>query len=167
MPDHRTDSCVGYTSMSGEPDGTAKRPRPVLSCLECRRKKLKCDRLLPCQQCQKSGKATLCAYSNGIEPDVREEEEEEDSAPLPKRVRSNEQPDNAGNSLAHSATLKRVGILEELQDRILKLEEEAEVRRAADDACSPVRGSQPSDTISKSTTRYHAEGQRMNLLGKV
>lgn len=48
-----------------------KRPRPVMSCLECRKKKLKCDRLLPCHQCKKSGKATRCAYAvqeNSPEP---------------------------------------------------------------------------------------------------
>ncbi|KAI8946429.1 fungal-specific transcription factor domain-containing protein [Xylaria longipes] len=37
-----------------------KRPRPVKSCLECRRRKLKCDRLLLCTQCQKSQRS--CRY---------------------------------------------------------------------------------------------------------
>ncbi|GAP85572.2 putative fungal specific transcription factor [Rosellinia necatrix] len=37
-----------------------KRPRPVKSCLECRRRKLKCDRLLPCTQCQRSQRS--CRY---------------------------------------------------------------------------------------------------------
>lgn len=37
-----------------------KRPRPVKSCLECRRRKLKCDRLIPCTQCQKSQRP--CRY---------------------------------------------------------------------------------------------------------
>ncbi|KAI1117590.1 fungal-specific transcription factor domain-containing protein [Nemania sp. NC0429] len=37
-----------------------KRPRPVKSCLECRRRKLKCDRLMPCTQCQKSQRQ--CRY---------------------------------------------------------------------------------------------------------
>lgn len=38
-----------------------KRPRPVKSCLECRRRKLKCDRLLLCTQCQKSQRS--CRYA--------------------------------------------------------------------------------------------------------
>ncbi|KAI8625422.1 hypothetical protein F5Y19DRAFT_449977 [Xylariaceae sp. FL1651] len=38
-----------------------KRPRPVKSCLECRRRKLKCDRLLPCTQCQKTQRS--CRYA--------------------------------------------------------------------------------------------------------
>lgn len=41
-----------------------KRPRPVLSCLTCRRKKLKCDRSLPCNQCQKSGISPACSFQS-------------------------------------------------------------------------------------------------------
>ncbi|RDA86469.1 hypothetical protein CP532_3607 [Ophiocordyceps camponoti-leonardi (nom. inval.)] len=40
---------------------SVKRPRPVKSCAECRKRKLRCDRLLPCSQCQKSGR--LCRYT--------------------------------------------------------------------------------------------------------
>ncbi|KAI9699963.1 MAG: hypothetical protein M1836_002497 [Candelina mexicana] len=40
-----------------------KRARPVLSCIECRRKKLKCDRSLPCGQCRKAGFAAQCTYN--------------------------------------------------------------------------------------------------------
>ncbi|KAI0345766.1 hypothetical protein BDW22DRAFT_1389654 [Trametopsis cervina] len=45
---------------SGEPatkKGGKKRP---LSCGECRRLKLKCDRVFPCQSCQKRGCAQIC-----------------------------------------------------------------------------------------------------------
>lgn len=40
---------------------SVKRPRPVKSCTECRKRKLRCDRLLPCSQCQKSSRQ--CKYS--------------------------------------------------------------------------------------------------------
>ncbi|KAK3941743.1 hypothetical protein QBC46DRAFT_258061 [Diplogelasinospora grovesii] len=40
---------------------SVKRPRPVKSCIECRKRKLKCDRLLPCSQCQKSRR--FCKYA--------------------------------------------------------------------------------------------------------
>lgn len=40
---------------------SVKRPRPVKSCIECRNRKLKCDRLLPCSQCQKSNRG--CRYA--------------------------------------------------------------------------------------------------------
>lgn len=42
-----------------------KRARPTISCLECRRKKLKCDRVQPCMQCTKSGRQSLCEYATG------------------------------------------------------------------------------------------------------
>ncbi|KAF4634411.1 hypothetical protein G7Y89_g3707 [Cudoniella acicularis] len=39
-----------------------KRRRPALSCAECRRRKVKCDRKDPCDQCRKTKSAT-CTYS--------------------------------------------------------------------------------------------------------
>jgi hypothetical protein len=47
------------------PDPTRKRARPTVSCFECRRKKLKCDRLQPCSQCTRSRREDLCHYSAG------------------------------------------------------------------------------------------------------
>jgi hypothetical protein len=49
-----------------------KRARPPISCLECRRKKLKCDRVQPCMQCKKSGRDALCTFVNGPPPPSRE-----------------------------------------------------------------------------------------------
>lgn len=40
---------------------SVKRPRPVKSCTECRKRKLKCDRLCPCSQCRKSSR--VCRYA--------------------------------------------------------------------------------------------------------
>jgi hypothetical protein len=39
-----------------------RRRRPPLSCTECRRRKLKCDRSLPCGQCCRSNTADACAF---------------------------------------------------------------------------------------------------------
>src|ERR1700712_646006 len=39
-----------------------KRPRPVVSCLRCRDKKLRCDRSMPCVNCAKVGISSNCAY---------------------------------------------------------------------------------------------------------
>ncbi|KKA29363.1 hypothetical protein TD95_001950 [Thielaviopsis punctulata] len=39
-----------------------KRQRVRLSCLECRRRKLSCDRGFPCQRCTKSGTPERCQY---------------------------------------------------------------------------------------------------------
>lgn len=43
------------------PSRSVKRPRPVKSCLECRKRKLRCDRGSPCSQCQKAQRA--CRYA--------------------------------------------------------------------------------------------------------
>ena len=43
---------------------SVKRPRPVKSCTECRKRKLRCDRLCPCSQCQKSQRACKYAADN-------------------------------------------------------------------------------------------------------
>ncbi|KAK3387509.1 fungal-specific transcription factor domain-containing protein [Podospora didyma] len=55
---------------------SVKRPRPVKSCIECRKRKLKCDRLGPCSQCQKSRRH--CRYaeheSGAISDDISEGE---------------------------------------------------------------------------------------------
>lgn len=46
-------------------ESSRKRPRPVVSCLRCREKKLKCDRLSPCQNCTKlPGGLTECTYNH-------------------------------------------------------------------------------------------------------
>ncbi len=44
-----------------------KRRRPALSCEQCRRRKIKCDRTYPCGQCLQA-KATECTYSPGSLP---------------------------------------------------------------------------------------------------
>ncbi|KAI0873648.1 fungal-specific transcription factor domain-containing protein [Hypoxylon argillaceum] len=65
-----------------------KRPRPVKSCLGCRRRKLKCDRLLPCTQCQKSQQS--CRYvadgevgslSDGSEAEIPDRSSKRNRAP--------------------------------------------------------------------------------------
>jgi hypothetical protein len=51
--------------MSEPPSSTAaprKRRRPALSCEQCRRRKIKCDRNYPCGQCMQSTTAS-CSYS--------------------------------------------------------------------------------------------------------
>lgn len=50
------------------PEGTPRRVQPVVSCLTCKRMKLKCDRRLPCERCCHNGRAGTCAYAPGQEP---------------------------------------------------------------------------------------------------
>lgn len=46
-----------------------KRRRPALSCEQCRRRKIKCDRIYPCGQCLQS-KTASCTYSPDSVPGV-------------------------------------------------------------------------------------------------
>ncbi|KAK2787238.1 hypothetical protein FQN52_007327 [Onygenales sp. PD_12] len=53
-----------------------KRRRPALACEQCRRRKIKCDQKMPCDQCQKSKitLATACTYTSiaaSVEPPAR------------------------------------------------------------------------------------------------
>lgn len=47
---------------AGQP--SRKRQRVRLSCLECRRRKLSCDRGFPCERCIKSGTPDRCSYES-------------------------------------------------------------------------------------------------------
>jgi hypothetical protein len=44
-----------------------RRRRPALACLQCRRRKVKCDQNKPCNQCQRS-KDGICTYDSGLNP---------------------------------------------------------------------------------------------------
>lgn len=50
-----------------------RRQRAVLSCDDCRRRKLQCDRELPCKRCIKGGIADSCSYKS--DPQDRDSEE--------------------------------------------------------------------------------------------
>ncbi|KAJ2989892.1 hypothetical protein NUW58_g3235 [Xylaria curta] len=89
-----------------------KRPRPVKSCLECRRRKLKCDRLLPCTQCQKSRRS--CRYvSDGETGSVSDASDAETSDRAPKRSTPRD---------GHSQSQGSPGLLEDYGARIERLE---------------------------------------------
>ncbi|KAL2808285.1 hypothetical protein BJX63DRAFT_39821 [Aspergillus granulosus] len=81
-----------------------KRPRPIISCLRCREKKLKCDRVAPCENCRKAGCSSDCAFQHAPEG--------------PKRPRLGDGPDQ-------SLDLEdgKVGIIEGLQHRLKRLED--------------------------------------------
>lgn len=49
-------------SRDGDQPPARKRQRVRLSCLECRRRKLSCDRGFPCERCIKSGTPDRCSY---------------------------------------------------------------------------------------------------------
>ncbi|RMZ69956.1 Zn2Cys6 transcription factor [Pyrenophora seminiperda CCB06] len=80
-----------------------KRPRPVVSCLRCREKKLKCDRTTPCDNCVKASSATTCVYN-----------------------RISTMPPNPGPGLSQSGSLvesSQFNPIGDLQQRLAKVEE--------------------------------------------
>jgi hypothetical protein len=64
----------------------SRRQRAILSCNDCRRRKLRCDRLDPCDRCIKSGIAESCAY--GTEAHSLASEDIHDR-PMKKRRQAN------------------------------------------------------------------------------
>lgn len=51
-------------SLDGTRDTVRKRGRPRFTCTTCRRKKLKCDGLIPCARCTQKGIQNTCVYQN-------------------------------------------------------------------------------------------------------
>ena len=109
------------------PPNVNKRSRPVISCLECRRKKLKCDRTQPCRQCIKVARPSRCQYQPGQDP--------ESNVGYPPAISNRPLCPNPfttgiangellGRNDAHNQLPPpaRRGILEELQERVAKLE---------------------------------------------
>ncbi|PYH46436.1 putative C6 transcription factor [Aspergillus saccharolyticus JOP 1030-1] len=72
----------GPTSPAKSP---ARRRRPPLSCTICRRRKLKCDRALPCGQCVKSKTPDQCVYV-GHQPSKFEARRGDNAPPEGARV---------------------------------------------------------------------------------
>lgn len=48
------------------PGPSRKRRRPALSCVECRRRKIKCDRDYPCEHCKRNG--SRCTFGDSVPP---------------------------------------------------------------------------------------------------
>lgn len=60
---YNTMSDDSQTSEIINPRKRKRKPRTILSCNDCRRRKLKCDRELPCNRCINGGVAHTCVYS--------------------------------------------------------------------------------------------------------
>ncbi|ETI25837.1 hypothetical protein G647_02614 [Cladophialophora carrionii CBS 160.54] len=118
-----------------EPDSNSpasaptKRPRPVISCLECRRKKLKCSRTHPCQQCVKIGKPSRCEYQAGQEPEPNVDYSASYNAPnkrprllLPPDYNEDEASLERIDTRRQGPVAAKSGVLEDLQERVARLE---------------------------------------------
>ena len=105
-----------------------KRKRKTLACYDCRRRKLKCDRIYPaCGRCVRAGHANQCHYETL--PDQGQDgssQSEEDCVarmfvPKPIVYQPPRQPTNEAASTPLS-TLLRAGKFELLEERIARLE---------------------------------------------
>jgi hypothetical protein len=124
----------GLIQTTMEISSSRKRPRPVVSCLRCREKKLKCDRTAPCQNCSKAGCRAECTYN--------QHPQSSDSIPKAKRVHLSTEGDEEDQ---RTQSRPGTGIIEDLQERVVKLEELLAVRPHAGNfgpvRDAPVQGS--------------------------
>jgi hypothetical protein len=74
-----------------------RRQRAILSCNDCRRRKLRCDRLDPCNRCIKGGIMASCAYSPGAHGTPSESSRE-----VARKRKSRRQTSNVAESLYES-----------------------------------------------------------------
>lgn len=133
LSDRHQDESGDHTRM------VQRRRRPPLSCTECRRRKLKCDRSLPCGQCIRSKTADSCVFV-GPQPVPHSESSHRMSPPLSRARLPNGQDDQSGSGglfvfdakLGPKSTSSRVSKssqkssnaseLEELRNRLRMLE---------------------------------------------
>ncbi|KAK2598135.1 hypothetical protein QQS21_005767 [Conoideocrella luteorostrata] len=115
---------------------SVKRPRPVKSCTECRKRKLKCDRLLPCSQCQKSSR--MCKYAADHDPANISDASDTEPADTNRSIKRSCPPgtSNANNNETAGTPAKNGGspglpVLEELTQRMERLERHMQGRSPA------------------------------------
>lgn len=148
---------------------SVKRPRPVKSCTECRKRKLRCDRLLPCSQCQKSTRA--CKYAADQDSanlsDASDVDASETVRP-PKRgcpSASSAAAGAANNDAAHTPAKTgdspSLPLLEELSLRMERLEKQVRVRSPGTDFGGGGRAIAASPSTTRGlTVKREAQGTR-------
>ncbi|KAI1417960.1 fungal-specific transcription factor domain-containing protein [Hypoxylon sp. FL1857] len=101
------------------PSRSVKRPRPVKSCLECRKRKLRCDRASPCSQCQKAqrqcryaAEGEVVSLSDGSDAETPERTVKRNRAAVSQE--SNQRDASSGSNYA--------AVLEEHANRLERLE---------------------------------------------
>ncbi|ESZ95928.1 hypothetical protein SBOR_3741 [Sclerotinia borealis F-4128] len=167
-------------------DSSRKRPRPVVSCLRCREKKLKCDRLLPCQNCTKiPGGSAECTYNHDPTKFIPKSRTTSTTSPGNRTPPDLKIISNIGNEVNIIQGNGGGGVVEELQSRVARLEDLLQVSgRLSNIQRSP---SQPPKTykVSKrpnvptssipglctlvvkgSRSRYHGQNDRITLLNQ-
>jgi hypothetical protein len=147
-----------------------KRRRPPLSCEQCRRRKLRCDRKLPCTPCTRSRESLTCSYSQSHITRENTSTSVGDPSPVAVSSRadgrkrsfasafSNEGNINAGD-LGESGNPdtpppQTAQIIEDLQQRIRQLEDLVSTGRATDQIPAVLSSSRTSITPGRSTIHH-------------
>lgn len=134
-----------------------KRRRPALSCVQCRRRKIKCDRNFPCGQCEQSKSATACFYSP-------------DDAPSPAV-----HPADAVNvsPASSSSRITGLGSLERASNSaLLKVAGSPATRRSSCSSPGTVselslQGAHPESTVQDPKGRIHKPDQLSGTVGRL
>lgn len=143
---------------------SVKRPRPVKSCTECRKRKLKCDRSCPCSQCQKSGRACRYATDHDGLRDSDGSDVEVDGARAQKRACH---PTPSADA-AYGTPVKNGDMsFEELVARVERLERSvARSPARADFGGAGVLGTAPPGTIRGLTVKRGARSLHTRFFGQ-
>ncbi|KAI0182063.1 fungal-specific transcription factor domain-containing protein [Hypoxylon sp. FL1284] len=127
------------------PSRSVKRPRPVKSCLECRKRKLKCDRISPCSQCQKAQRA--CRYAaEGEAVSLSDGSDVEVLERTVKRTRPVTGQEFSQRSANYSA------VLEDHAARLERLERKLERRPESTSSVAEPGGTRPQLSAASSIT---------------
>ncbi|UNI19829.1 hypothetical protein JDV02_005979 [Purpureocillium takamizusanense] len=136
LPSHA--QIVQHQPQSQQPR-SVKRPRPVKSCTECRKRKLRCDRLLPCSQCQKSSR--ICRYATDQDAANLSDGSDVESTDMSRPMKRTCPPGSSGGpgttsqDVAHTPSKTgdspSLPLLEELSLRMERLEKHVRVRSPA------------------------------------
>lgn len=119
--------------MNQDMSAVKKRKKPTLVCENCKRKKIKCDKLEPCTQCTKSNLMSSCSYSVGTTKKAKlpymqsaKEPIRFDSGNQAKRTKSNlnEQHVHAPTHVPPAEDTVSISIsqLAQLQEKVSQLE---------------------------------------------
>lgn len=124
-----------------------RRPRPIVSCLRCRYKKLKCNRKAPCENCVKAFTDKTCTYSR-------------DGGHIPS-------VDGLSSSVASTASS-----IEDLQRRMVVVEQLLGARQAAYEQLSESDAAVSPNVLETVTVKggrgvYHGQNDRVTLLNQV
>jgi len=109
-----------------------RKPQPTVSCLTCKRMKLKCDRRLPCERCVHNGRANACSYAPGQEPSAKTG----GNASANKRQRT-----ETGSSISDSEVTSTS--FNDLQARVRQLERALLAQHATPAPAAQVQAAEP------------------------